>query len=911
MSREERQGLLHEGSGSAVMSAYVEVIFDNSDDRFPTGNKEVVLRRTIGLKKDEYSVDRKVVTKSDVLNLLEAAGFSRSNPYYIVPQGRVTALTSMKESDRLNLLKEVAGTQVYEARRAESLKIMNDTNNKREKIDELLEYIKERLNELEEEKEELRGYQDQDRQRRCLEYAYYYREQVTIQETLEEIDNARQDGLDTTDSSRTDLLETNQAINALDAEMHKLQRQMEVLQIDRRQFEEDRRDSAKALAKAELKAKNLKDGQSSREQARAQQAAELESVKTEMEAKKKELAKVIPEYDQKKAEQDEIKRKLDTAEATRARLFAKQGHGAQFKNKQERDKFLRNEIEKLGNLIMDQKANKIDQDEAVVQMQNAIAQTEQDISDLRLKISKWDTTELAAAATDADDNLKKLNDDRKNLRREEEKLNLNISEARSKMNQAEKTLRTTMDGKVSRGLATIRRLKQERDIPGTYGTVADLLEVNEAYRIAVEQTAGARLFNYVVDNEDTAKYLLNNLQDKYGGRVTCLPLSRLRPRKANMPKAHDAVPLLSKITYDPKYEKVFQHIFGNTVVCPTLAVAGQYSRSHGVNGITPDGDTTNRRGVLSGGYVDPRSSRLQAVRAANKSRDEYEQLEAQSQAMQQQINAKDQEITGAMSELHRVKQRYIRASDGFEPAKLQLHNLVKGFERQRQELDDAIKRRDDADKTMGSLLQAREGFEAELQSDFRKSLSAAEEKQLEDLGNETQQLQKEWYVISRTRRELENRKQILENDLRQNLQLKLDELHGQAFEDSASGSTSESLKDVQRELSKAQKLAKSAEAELQDIDAKTDQLNQRMEEIVMDKATREQAQAELNARIEKQQKRVEKSLAKKSILTNQLAEVAKNIRDLGVLPDEAFDKYENMDTKRVSASLNRQFRGSS
>ncbi|MCP5984745.1 hypothetical protein NL349_29275, partial [Klebsiella pneumoniae] len=73
------------------MSAYVEIIFDNSDDRFPTGNKEVVLRRTIGLKKDEYSVDRKVVTKSDVMNLLEAAGFSRSNPYYIVPQGRVTA----------------------------------------------------------------------------------------------------------------------------------------------------------------------------------------------------------------------------------------------------------------------------------------------------------------------------------------------------------------------------------------------------------------------------------------------------------------------------------------------------------------------------------------------------------------------------------------------------------------------------------------------------------------------------------------------------------------------------------------------------------------------------------------------------------------------------------------------------
>eukprot|EP01046_Picozoa_sp_COSAG06_P022569 COSAG06_NODE_1757_length_8456_cov_13.708867_3_plen_153_part_00 len=32
---EERQQLLHEGAGLAVMTAYVEVIFDNGDNRFP------------------------------------------------------------------------------------------------------------------------------------------------------------------------------------------------------------------------------------------------------------------------------------------------------------------------------------------------------------------------------------------------------------------------------------------------------------------------------------------------------------------------------------------------------------------------------------------------------------------------------------------------------------------------------------------------------------------------------------------------------------------------------------------------------------------------------------------------------------------------------------------------------------
>ena len=50
MSREERQGLIHEGSGT-VMSAYVEIIFDNTDGRFPINKPEISIRRTIGLKK--------------------------------------------------------------------------------------------------------------------------------------------------------------------------------------------------------------------------------------------------------------------------------------------------------------------------------------------------------------------------------------------------------------------------------------------------------------------------------------------------------------------------------------------------------------------------------------------------------------------------------------------------------------------------------------------------------------------------------------------------------------------------------------------------------------------------------------------------------------------------------------------
>lgn len=93
------------------------------------------------------------------------------------------------------LLKEVAGTKVYEQRRAESLRIMAETDAKRTKINELLEYIETRLQELEEEKEELKEFQDKDKERRCLEYALYQRELEEVTETLAEIEDERKSEL--------------------------------------------------------------------------------------------------------------------------------------------------------------------------------------------------------------------------------------------------------------------------------------------------------------------------------------------------------------------------------------------------------------------------------------------------------------------------------------------------------------------------------------------------------------------------------------------------------------------------------------------------------------------------------------------------------------------------------------------
>ena len=355
------------------MSAYVEIIFDNSDDRFPTGKPELVLRRTIGIKKDEYTLDRKNATKNDVMNLLESAGFSRSNPYYIVPQGRVTALTNMKDSERLLLLKEVAGTQVYEARRAESLKIMHETNSKRAKIDELLDYINERLAELEEEKDELRNYQEKDKERRCLEYTIYSREQHEIAHVLDNLEEQRQNGVEDADNNRDQFIEGEKAMAQIDAEIAECRQQIEFLKVDKAQLEDERREASKALAQIELHAKSLADNQAAAQVLKSRHDSDLDAVQTAIREREAELEELRPRFIQSKNDEDSVKGRLTEAETSRQRLYAKQGRNARIKTKAERDKWIQMEIR--------------ESHRSISTVQGVVAQTQEDIKELEGEIA--------------------------------------------------------------------------------------------------------------------------------------------------------------------------------------------------------------------------------------------------------------------------------------------------------------------------------------------------------------------------------------------------------------------------------------------------------------------------------------------------------------------------------------------
>ncbi|KAF7620874.1 putative chromosome segregation protein SudA [Aspergillus flavus] len=906
MGREERQALLHEGSGSAVMSAYVEIIFDNSDDRFPTGKPEVVLRRTIGMKKDEYTLDRKNATKNDVMNLLESAGFSRSNPYYIVPQGRVTALTNMKDSERLNLLKEVAGTQVYEARRAESLKIMHETNNKRTKIDELLDFINERLSELEEEKDELRNFQEKDKERRCLEYTIYSREQQEISSYLDSLEEQRQTGVEDTDLNRDRFIQGEKEMAQIDAEIAECKQQIEFLKVDKAQLEDERREASKALAQVELQAKSLTDNQAAAQAQKSRRDEELKSVQAAIEEREAELQQLIPSFNSAKDQEDAVKAQLTEAETSRQRLYAKQSRNSRFRNKSERDKWLQAEIKDNYTSISTVQGVMAQTQEDIKELENEIALLEPETERLRKQIDgRGDTIQSVEQQVQAaKDERDRLMDQRKELWREEAKLDSILVNATNEVDRADRSLSQMMDHNTSRGIAAVRRIKRQYNLEGVYGTLAELFDVNDRYRTAVEVTAGQSLFHYVVDTDETATKVLEILQQEKAGRVTFMPLNRLRSRPTNMPRASDTIPMIEKLQYDRAYEKAFVHVFGKTIICPNLQVAAQYARSHGVNAITPEGDRSDKRGALTGGFHDSRQSRLDAVKNLTKWRDEVETKKSRGNEIRKELEHLDQLITRAVGELQKLEQQRHQVQNSSGPLRQELRSKRDLIQKKNDNLEAKRRALRNIETNLAAVTDQVNAFEAELKSPFQKALTNDEEARLESLSATAQDLRRQYQELSSQRSELEARKSVLEVELRENLNPRLDQLVGQDIDMADDGSQG-NLKETQREMKRLSKALEKLGQRLQQVDESIEQANARMAELGQRNAETRRELDELAKSIEKHQRRMEKSMQKKAALTKQAAECAANIRDLGVLPDEAFTKYKNMDSNAVVKKLHK------
>ncbi|CAB4283123.1 unnamed protein product [Prunus armeniaca] len=600
---EDRHALLHEGAGHQVLSAFVEIVFDNADNRIPVDKEEVRLRRTIGLKKDEYFLDGKHITKTEVMNLLESAGFSRSNPYYVVQQGKIASLTLMKDSERLDLLKEIGGTRVYEERRRESLKIMQETGNKRRQIIQVVQYLDERLKELDEEKEELRKYQQLDKQRKSLEYTIYDKELQDARQKLAEVEDARNKVSETS---------TKMYNSVLDAHEKSIKKHTE-LELDVKDLQE--KISGNFGAKVIFKLCPLQRGRCVRQ---------LQTLQKEIQDSMDELEKMNPLYEDQVMKEKEITKGIMEREKQLSILYQKQGRATQFSSKAARDKWLQKEIDDLERVLSSNLAQEQKLQDEIKRLNTELSERDAYIESRRREIATIESLishhmqgsiiiSQRGTSCRMSASMSLLS-----LWRNETELSAEIEKLRTEVEKAEKSLDHATPGDVRRGLNSVRKICREYKIPGVFGPIIELLDCDEKFFTAVEVTAGNScslmisvllnsLFHVVVENDEISTHIMLYIDKWFKVGFECL-----------LKWVHLKI-MLGVMAYYMSVSMLQLVVFARTVVCRDLDVATKVARTDGLDCITLEGDQVSKKGDLV-----TEQQKIDAKRAHDKS--ELEQL---------------------------------------------------------------------------------------------------------------------------------------------------------------------------------------------------------------------------------------------------------------------------------------------
>lgn len=734
------------------MNAFVEIVFDNSDQRFlnDSTSDEVVLRRTIGLKKDEFFLQRSRTTKQEVQSLLEGAGFSKSNPYYIVQQGKVQDLCTMSEEARLRLLMEVAGTTVYDEKKAESLVKMAENRSSIEKIADILRDIQARLDELQAEKEELSQYQTLDRQRRALEYSLYDKEWQRARHLLEQLEQDR--AQHTQELSQLD----DQAKSLHDQIRHATalwQERTVARQRNHRQVNhhaEDLRTLVQELAKKELAVTALQES--------------LQAAQTEQQAAQQQLAALADEITRSEATLAETTepawqtavQALETTKTEKAAvdqkikgLYAKQGRGRHFDTVEARDAFLQDRIAELETQRQTLAAQVATEQERLAHLRRSLDDGSQQAAAAQLAQHVKDSAALGKTLEDTLKARTACQEERKQAWRQREVLNDQVRDAMDARRRAKEDLNKTTPRATALGLDALSTIVEQEGLRHGheyFGPVMENFELRDPkYQTAVEVAAQNALFHVIVDTDETASRLMRRLQDGRLGRVTFLPLNQLRiDTEDKLPTNHSEVrPLLQHcLKYDSRVERALKHVFGKKLLCKDLDLATEWSAKLGVDGITLEGDLCSRKGSLTGGYIDTAKSRLRAMFALKQAQAQLDELQEKNAQVEKEATATDNKLNSLQQEVQRLGAKHAQLGHLVTQKEAEVERLEQQQRQSRKAMETLEKTTlPPLQRELATLEKEMERLREEIGTDLVEELSDADRQLLAELKEEQSKLE--------------------------------------------------------------------------------------------------------------------------------------------------------------------------
>lgn len=184
-------------SRNAMNVASVSLTFDNSDNFLPLNYDEVEIKRRVYKDgSNEYFLNNEKVRLKDLTNLLLDSNVAKES-FNIISQGKIEAIISSKPVDRRVIFEEAAGVLKYKRRKEEAIRKLDKTHDNKNRINDILKELEDRLEPLKIAKDKAIEYKDVNEKLENLEIALITKDVTNInfeyQESKNKIDILNKD----------------------------------------------------------------------------------------------------------------------------------------------------------------------------------------------------------------------------------------------------------------------------------------------------------------------------------------------------------------------------------------------------------------------------------------------------------------------------------------------------------------------------------------------------------------------------------------------------------------------------------------------------------------------------------------------------------------------------------------------
>ncbi|RNF23624.1 putative adaptor complex protein (AP) 3 delta subunit 1 [Trypanosoma conorhini] len=775
----ERKELFHVGSGRPALSIFVEIIFDNSDGRLVipgrAEEKEVRIRRTLGLKQDEFRVNDRRFTATEVRQLLESAGFSSSNPYYIVEQGKIVNMANMSDEERCQLIKDVAGTRVYESRRKESEEILQETSVKYNKIEESIGELQNRLTELETESAELKSLQGIEKERKCIEYSIFSLELNNAKECLQKLDEKRGEYVSSLNEERSVENNTKNSIEEAETDVRNCSKRIAHLEGELQLLEREATKLNSKKAIAQLDAADAKNAISRNEKESMSLQKEAENLGKNIEKMNRDLEVRRNSLHQHQTTTELKSNEVSSLEAKLEILLAKRGRRKLFKNKAERDAWLAGEIERNRKTI-DTHKKEIDRiNKSIKEVGDRIEEEDKQRKEkqavTRKVESKLANHEVLREKLVAMRNT--LNMERRSLWQKVNEQEITVQRLQDEWSRSRHQLERAVRHDIRQGLQSLKEvlheLADERLTSAVHGQLIELIDVRQGYETAVEVTAGNALFNVVIDSFEVSAIILGqiNLRRK-PGRISFFPLDTCKSEPIRLNGKEGSSLLMDNIACDSKFKGVVAELFGKTAIVPSIEEGAKFVKQYNCDAVTMEGDQISRKGGITGGYLESRNLRLLSFNKEKKLAVRLSNEKSLLEKLCHEVAVVEQKITDAMNDVESLRGEAARtendADADLRDARLHGERKLK-LEKYREQLLDTRK---SLEKGMADATSSLELLQQETKEEFLSHWGKREESQLEAFITEVEQSREDLSSLQLQGVQLATEVQLLEDTLQNN-----------------------------------------------------------------------------------------------------------------------------------------------